>query len=349
MRIVAVLRGFPGLGRVISGMEVLAFLKEKYKAEVKLFTYLQGGEYVKSLGYSVISPEDQRDLCSIGIVPVSCYGESIIDCISNWPADLVLIDGEPLLVHAIHLVRTRCQVVALLNPFDVCNPYNTLISQRFFNDCYSKADTAIVHGLWPVETRDEYQRFYSIPTILRSSILQLEPLYSEKKITCVLGGGTERSNQSFLATTIKIGQLCIQAAKDLCDYRFDLYCGSKSVATQLSIHTNPENVAIHDTLGSVQELYSTSQLVISRAGRNTLSELLYLGLPAVGLSASDPHRGFEQKTNLEAIKDLSGNTITDLDPACSGKEMSNAIQKVLGRQGKKGSWVPGNEYLNQIL
>jgi hypothetical protein len=123
MRVVAILRGFPGLGRVIAGIELLDLLKKNYAAEIHLFTYMQGSSYAQSLGFQVNAPVDYRDLSSIGITPVSRYGESIIECIKTLPADLVIIDGEPLFIELLKLLRLKCKIISLLNPFDIKNPF----------------------------------------------------------------------------------------------------------------------------------------------------------------------------------------------------------------------------------
>ena len=49
-----------------------------------------------------------------------------------------IIDGEPLLLQSIRVVYPNLKIVALLNPFDVHNPYNQSSSSLIFNDMYSK-------------------------------------------------------------------------------------------------------------------------------------------------------------------------------------------------------------------
>lgn len=46
-------------------------------------------------------------------------------------------------------------------------------------------------------------------------------------------------------------------------------------------------------------------LLITRAGRNTLTEAAYCGIPTVVLTAAgDPHRAGEQHDNAAAVTDL---------------------------------------------
>lgn len=351
MRVVAILRGFPGLGRVIAGIELLDLLQRKYSAEVHLFTYMQGALYARSLGYESNIPTDCRDLSSIGIIPVSRYGESIIERIANLPADLVIIDGEPLFVNLLKLLHVKCKIISLLNPFDIRNPSIQESTSLFFKNSYSKSDITVVHGLWIESSPIEYQskEFHSLPTILRSSILSLEPTYSENRISCILGGGTENATQSFFDSTLSICHTCIQVAERMGDRIFDLYCGSQKIANALIGSYVPKNMQIHTSISSADELYLTSKLIITRAGRNTLSELLYLGMPTIAFPVSDPHRGSEQNANLMAVASMATNMITDLTFQSDVNELQKAITALEGKQTTKGVWEPGNQCLDQIV
>ena len=42
MKILGIFRGFPGLGRVVSGVALLETLRDKYDCEIKCISYLQG-------------------------------------------------------------------------------------------------------------------------------------------------------------------------------------------------------------------------------------------------------------------------------------------------------------------
>lgn len=351
MRIVAILRGFPGLGRVIAGIELLDLLQRKYAAEVHLFTYMQGALYARSQGYEPNVPADGRDLSSIGVIPVSRYGESIIEHISALPADLVIIDGEPLFIDLLKSMDLKCKIITLLNPFDIRNPSVQKSTSLFFRNSYAKSDIAIVHGLWTEARPVEYEldEFHSLPTILRSSVLHLEPAYSENRISCILGGGTENATHSFFTSTLSICHTCIQMAEKVNDYVFDVYCGSQMIADALADSTPPKNVQIHKSIGSAAGLYSTSKLIITRAGRNTLSELLYLGMPTIALSVCDPYRGSEQNANLQAVGSFANNIITSLNIHSDVTELQNAIIALEGQQTAKGMWKPGNGYIGEII
>lgn len=52
MRILGIFRGFPGLGRVVAGVSLLEELRDQYGANIRMISYLQGNEYLKSKGYA---------------------------------------------------------------------------------------------------------------------------------------------------------------------------------------------------------------------------------------------------------------------------------------------------------
>ncbi len=131
MKAIGIFRGFPGLGRVVAGLDILNQLQVSEKLEAIVYTYFQGYELSKSYNFDFRNIENRNDISSIGIIPVSKSGETIIDSIEEYNPDFVLIDGEPLLVTTIKLRFPKVIVVALLNPFDIENPHNNLSSQLF--------------------------------------------------------------------------------------------------------------------------------------------------------------------------------------------------------------------------
>lgn len=348
-RVAAILRGFPGLGRVIAGVELANKLRDSFGAEVRLFTYLQGAMYAESVGLPVASSIAAEDISSIGIVPVSRSGEAIIESILAWPADLVIVDGEPMLLHALRLVYHGGKIVALLNPFDVQNSHNVASSQAYFNDCYSRCDVAVVHGLWSVECRPQYGKLYSVPTILRASILNLEASFPDRRVACVLGGGTVHAGRAFSAATRAMGAACLGAAKKLDEFEFNLFAGTEDMAQSLRGLGISANVEIHGALASPTLLYSRTSVVVARAGRNTLSEILYLGIPAVLFATSDGYRASEQRANLDAAKRIGADSVIALEASGDGEALAEAIVSLTYRTRTTSGWVPGNASLDRIL
>ena len=65
MRILGIFRGFPGLGRVVAGVSLLEELRDQYGANIRMISYLQGNEYLKSKGYADLHEATPMDYCSI--------------------------------------------------------------------------------------------------------------------------------------------------------------------------------------------------------------------------------------------------------------------------------------------
>ena len=145
MRILGIFRGFPGLGRVVSGVSLLETLRDCYACEVKMISYLQGNRYLESRGYTDIQEAIPMDYSSIGLVPTNRMGVFIHSTIKSFSPDIVLIDGEPLIIQALRISYPNLKIVTLLNPADVDNPHNDKEAMDYFNHLYSLADLAIVH------------------------------------------------------------------------------------------------------------------------------------------------------------------------------------------------------------
>lgn len=54
MKVLGIFRGFPGLGRVIGGVSILETLRDFYGFKVKAISYLQGNEYLKAHGFTIL-------------------------------------------------------------------------------------------------------------------------------------------------------------------------------------------------------------------------------------------------------------------------------------------------------
>lgn len=351
MKIIAILRGFPGLGRVVAGLEVLEELQHQYQAQVIIFTYLQGFEFAQKYDFDIKNILSLTDISSIGIIPVSLSGETIIEQIEKFNPDFILIDGEPLLIYNIRLRFPYLKIITLLNPFDVENPYNKISSQLFFKDCYSKANLSIVHGLWKVIKPENFtNHFYSINTILRNDVIKIRPNFSENNIVCILGGGAVNTNENFIHNTIEIARKCINIAKFFPEYKIELICGCDNIFDMLiAIESCPENVLLFRDLKIPRELFMNCKIVIARAGRNTLSELLYLNIPSLVFATSCNIRGSEQQANLQTVEHLSKGNIIGKDIFSSQKDIISSIRLLINKSPMKANWNCGNPEIIKLI
>lgn len=350
MKAIGIFRGFPGLGRVVAGLDILNQLQISVNLEAIIYTYFQGYELKKSYNFIFRNIETRNDISSIGIIPVSKSGETIIDTIEEYNPNFVLIDGEPLLVTAIKLRFPKVIVVALLNPFDVENPHNNLSSQLFFKECYSKADIAIVHGLWRVEKPSSFKNsFHSINTYIRHDLNENIPDANSNRIACILGGGTVNSSELFFENTILISKQIIDLANKQQNFFFDIYCSCETVYSRVNhFRKGVSNIAIHSHIHNLTKLYNSTRAVISRAGRNTISELLSLNLPALLFSTTCDVRGTEQQANLSIAQNVSPN-IFEVTLSTDSNTLEGMFNKIISDTPSKVEWTCGNRKLFEIL
>lgn len=349
MKILGIFRGFPGLGRVVAGVSILEDLRELYGADIRMISYLQGNEYLKAKGYANLYEATTMDYSSIGLVPTNKMGVYIHSTLKRFEPDLVLIDGEPLIVHSIKLSFPKIKVAVLLNPSDVDNQYNDKEAMDYFNTLYSMADVAIVHGLRKIRKPSvyNYKQFYSLDTILRREILKLKNIPS-KNIYCILGGGTVNVSSQFSESSVRLGELCIQAAAELAEYRMHIVCSSVNIYNALHKMCITENVFLYKDIISPQCYYSNASLIITRSGRNTLSEIKYLNIPTITFVTGDKYRIVEQRQNINL---LNNDCHIMSEPNWTKNELVRQIKmlNILKENNKIASFIPGNDIAMEII
>lgn len=324
-RVLGIFRGFPGLGRVVAGVSLLETLRDKYDCTVKFISYLQGNKYLESRGYTDLEEVTPMDYCSIGLLPTNKMGAYIHNTIKDLMPDVIVIDGEPLILQSIKISHPNTKVVALLNPTDVDNPNNDKEAMEFFNTMYSLSDLAIVHGLRIVERDRRYNNFISISTIIRQEIIAIKNVPTNN-IYCILGGGTVNVGLQFEDSTLRIGELCKKIAPILPKYNIHIICSSQNIFNVLNSHKYSANVLLHEEIISAEKYYSDACLVITRSGRNTLSELAYLGIPTISFVSGCTYRKAEQTNN---INDLKTSTIVSASLDITPKEFAEICVKMM--------------------
>lgn len=301
MKVLGIFRGFPGLGRVVAGVSLLETLRDNHHCEIKIITYLQGEQYVLSHGANIEYRTNREDYCAIGILPTSKFGHFIHHTIRTFQPDIVILDGEPLLVQSLRISFPNLKTVVLLNPADVNNPSNDVEAMDYFNELYSNADLAIVHGLNKVKTEYPYSKIISIGTIIRCEIFDIK-YNPSNKIYCILGGGTVNVGQQFSQDTIQIARLCVDAAALLPEFEMHIICSSMNIYNAIRDFHISSNTFIYNSIINATHIYSDAQLIITRSGRNSLSEVLFLGIPTITFVTGDTFRRAEQEQNLMNIK-----------------------------------------------
>lgn len=338
-KILGIFRGFPGLGRVVAGVSVLETLKNDYNYQTKVITYLQGNEYLRSRGYNNIHEATPMDYCSIGLLPTNQMGVHIHNEIKSFNPDLVIIDGEPLILQSIKITYPSLKIVCLLNPADVDNPNNNKEAMEYFNTLYSMSDLAIIHGLRKVETQYQYKQYISIETILRHEIISIKNNASQN-IYCVLGGGTVNVGHQFADSSIKIAELCQYLGYLLKDYKIHIICSSQNIYDALIENESYDNVILHNKVLDAKDYYSDAALIITRSGRNSLSELAFLGIPTISFVSGCKYRRNEQEQN---IQNLNSTNISTASLDISADDFGVLCRKMLSYKKAKTSFNTGNK------
>lgn len=345
-KILGILRGFPGLGRVVGGMTLLESLRDDFNIDIKVTTYLQGNQYLATRGFGELIDVSPLDYCSIGLLPTNQAGTHIHKIIKSYQPDMVIIDGEPLILMSLRISYPRLKIVALLNPSDVCNPTNEREPMDYFNYHYLMADLAIVHGTRRVTTSYPYKKLVSLSTIIRKEVLSLSNI-PDKMIYCILGGGTVNVGDEFIENSIEIARLCCETAYYMLDYSWHIICSSSNIYDKLSSMKICNNTHIYEGILDSREIYSNASLIITRSGRNTLSELAFLGIPSISFVTGCSYRKEEQKQN---INNLNVKNIRVADIGILPNEFAQLCTKSINSTCAQNGFHPGNkEAINEIL
>lgn len=357
MKIFGIFRGFPGLGRVVSGIALLDELREKGHS-IKAYSYLQGNDLINKYGIERIIDDEPYDphIMVIGLNPISKEIGKLFDVIQNEKPDLIIVDGEPLIISTLSTVYPRERIVCLLNPSDIENTSLSVSSIRFYRNHYLTAKHVFVHGFISCDyskIADEYHcNIYNINTIIRPEVLKINTKNFSNTIVGILGGGCAHSSTGFLQTTINMANNIYQLSKLMKDYNFVVYCNDSLVKTSL-LNCVSSNFKIIDEYTSPQYMYEDLCAAICRAGRNTTSELLYLGIPMLLFASDGDFRSVEQERNIRSLRKISKGLADQVYINENISDMKKKLEQVLKYRKAKIGFVPGNitalEIIDRIL
>lgn len=353
-KVYGIFRGFPGLGRVSAGIALLKeFQSRGY--EIGAISYFQGTEALYRQGIPLLFEFniEQCDVTSIGINPITGFATKIIKKILDDQPAAVIIDGEPLLQSTLCNVYPKEKIVALLNFSDLHNESLPKSTICFYHKNYLSGGNAIVHGVGIVnEVIEENEcNIHYIPTLLRQEIFEITNIDRKSNhIIGILGGGSVNSSNKFLFSTIEMGKKIASIAKKMQNYVFDIYCNDLFIKNEIEKSiVLPFNVSITSSYTSPSEMYRNAKLVIARAGRNVVSELLYLNIPGLLIATNGDYRSKEQEKNIDIMISVSNHlfdkfSIFDDDTILIGKIKEKLKEKIIDNRFK-----PGNDYAIEII
>ena len=164
-----------------------------------------------------------------------------------------------------------------------------------------------------------------------------------------MGGGTVNSSELFFENTIRISHQIIELANKKQNYFFDIYCGCETIYSRVNQFKNGVlNIGIHRHIHNPAQLYNSTKAVISRGGRNTVSELLSLNLPAILFSTTCEVRGTEQQANITIAQNISPNII-GVTLSTDSNTIEEMFNKIISSDASKVEWSSGNKTLFEIL
>ncbi len=306
MKVIAICRGAPGLGRVVPSLALTQALATVVPVTARFASYQAGARYLAARGEDVI---DLGAPDGLFIDSVSPQALRVVELAEQDAPDLVLIDGEFFLPPA--LAHLEVPVVYLANPHDLSGEPSTF--RRVNRLLLAHADGVLISSLsctQPALRPDLVPGTpcLEVPAITKDIPLDHHPAGGPPRVLVSTGGGSLRADPSFRAATdaaltcvlqvlaeqVALGRVGTVTVVLGADARLDL--SWRHSARWLRVIAEPVELA---------GLYPHHELLIARAGRNATAEAAYCGIPAILLPVTaDPHRGSEQASNAAALAHL---------------------------------------------
>jgi len=306
MRVVAVCRGAPGLGRVVPSLALVHAMAAAGPVTATFASYDVGTRYLTVRGENVVDLGSPDGLFIDSVAPQALRA---LELIEQHDPDLVLVDGEFYLPAT--LAHLGVPVVYLANPHDLIGPANTF--RRVNRLLLAHADAVLISSLSCTQPTPHPQLVAGIPCLEVPAISKDIPLDYHRtdgppRVLVCTGGGSLRSHAQFRASTDnaldqvldtlshlvgehQVGKVSLVLAADA-----RLTDRWRRAPPWLEVLSGPVELA---------DLYPRHDLLVARAGRNTAAEAAYCGIPTVLLPVTaDLHRGREQADNAAALAHL---------------------------------------------
>lgn len=305
MNILAVCRGAPGLGRVAPALALTQTLAATGEARSSFASYGAGARFLAGLGHDITDVGSPDGLFIDSVAPQALQ---ILDLARD--ADLVLIDGEFFL--PVTLAHLNVPVVYLANPHDLDGPPNAFrrVNRRLLSFC----DAVIISSLACTEPAPRPElvpgtRCVEFPALCQDIPRPYEPLGGPPRVLVTTGGGSVGSPRLRAETDQALERVLDVLAPLAAEGAVGTVLVVPGADTTVPRRRDIDRPWLHvaSRLVTLTSLYSCYDLLITRAGRNTLAEAACCGIPTVVLPIStDPHRSGEQHANAAAVAPLPG-------------------------------------------
>jgi hypothetical protein len=350
--VIFILRGWPGLGRVMQGVSLSQILKKINPNQNQLFYSSERGlQFLKELNYNVndIATGVAENLLLGGVGNNRIY--SLIEAIDKRPPSAIVIDGELQLMPVLKSTYSG-PVIALANAFDLFNPRHPRGKRLVFHSFYHSCDFVIVGSLSKLnkaQMPNSFPKLFWLSPLVRNEIVDRNCCFlghnSVYDIVVVLGGGSHGAI-SLKSINNKIIDSVYQIASVYPKRQFTLFGDDNDD------HLKAKNIS-YGPLSNCLNAVAKSNLVFGRPGRNLISEVLTLKkhvllvLPLGTGKESDIHRSAEQHENANLAAKLS--TGIRLWAGKSLKEFQKYIETSNVDEPVIVNWSPGNEIIEEAL
>jgi hypothetical protein len=332
-------RARPGLGRLTEALALVGLL-EATGAPTRLLTSPEAAAYARRISRGPVGefalaggPDPQQALID------SRDLQRLLSSLSRARPAALVVHGYPLLLPLLRRAFSG-QLVAMANLHDLSSPGHTANARFLAAELHSAADLVLVGelrrgvGLERVGSTP----LLRLPALVRPGLLS-GPVTSAGPPVAVLGGGS-RGDRRLRESDRRILDR-LEAAVVAGDFPGCRVFPGDDVDPQ----RHPHLQAGGDRAGYARHLLA-ARLVVARAGRSSLAELLALGRRGVVIPArSDTLRGLEQLANATRAAALSP-AISVLELGQLGR-LRSAVEEV--RRAQPRRWIPGNDYVLERL
>lgn len=190
----------------------------------------------------------------------------------------------------------------------ICVAYENM--ERFF-----PADKIIMTG-------NPVRQSLTNPSTTHKQALQQFDLNPELPTILVIGGslGARTINESILGALDKIEESTVQVIWQTGKFY------SKQIHEELDKHGKMSNMYVCDFISNMDVAYSAANLVISRAGASSISELCLLGKPCILVPSPNVAEDHQTKNAMALVKKNAALMVTDAE--AQSKLMSLAFQTI---------------------